>query len=317
MGTEFGILADLQGGTSLHVIKGKTVLIAGDKSNKVSVEASEGVAKKVSAGTQTITDISCNDRLFVRDINSARNLAWRGQMKVDLAGIVGGGNGFGIGREHLGIEPASGELVNNPSMLARTQDTSQYASVSENPYVDGVFVPLGGDSPQIVTSNGDVFKECPETDGRYWIEITNKPLTGFQGDPGSIQLARLNGVEYGTNTHPAIMMHANTGITFDLEIIRSIIPSARICRFTSSCGLSDTLDRSSLRSDASAEMWVLIDGQPREKIQVDYKDESSSFVTVNIDDNDRFLTLVSCSDWNAGDWTIYGDPALELERIDQ
>lgn len=319
LGTEFGVQADFQGDTTLHVMKGKTVLIAGDKSNKVSVEATEGVAKKVSAENQTISDISCNTRLFAREIDSTCNLVWRGQMKVDLADIVGGGDGFGTGRESLGIEPTSGKLVNNPSMFERTQKTYGYSSVPGIPYIDGVFVPLGGDNPQVVTSRGDVFKECPETDGRYWIEITNKPLTSLSGNADGqtddIQLARLDGVQYGTDMHPAIMMHANTGITFDLEVIRSTIPGVKIRNFTSFCGLSETLNSTALQKEASADMWVLVDGQPREKIHVDFLEKDHAFVTVNIDDKDRFLTLVSCSDWNAGDWTFYGDPALELERL--
>jgi len=121
-----------------------------------------------------------------------------------------------------------------------------------------------------VTSRGDVFEECPKTYGRYWVEITNKPIIGFPQDPDSMRLAQLNGVEYGSNTHPGIMMHANTGITFDLEAIRSIIPNSRIRRFTSFCGLSETLNGLPLMDYASADMWVLVDGQRREKIHVDF-----------------------------------------------
>ena len=316
LGTEFGVRADYLGGTSLHVVKGKTVLIADNKSDEVSVEVGRGQAKKVSTETRTISDIPCETHFFAREINSANNLVWRGQTKVNLADIVGGGNGFGTGRECLGIDPASGKLVDRPSMSSRTQETSQFALVAANPYIDGVFVPLGGDSQQVVTSEGDVFKECPKTDGRYWIEITNKPVTGLQNNAESIQLAQLNGIEYGTERHSAIMMHANSGITFDLQAIRSIIPNSRITNFTSSCGLSETLKETALQNEASAELWVLIDGQPRQSVHVDFEGKSNAFLTVNIDDNDRFLTLVSCSDWNSADWTLYGDPVLELKLND-
>jgi hypothetical protein len=317
LGTEFGVQADLQGDTSLHVIKGRTVLIAGNPSDKVSVEVNEGTAKRVSTVTQAVSDISCNTQLFVRDINSSGSVVWRGQMQIDLADIVGGGNGFGTGRANVGINPASGQLVSSLLMSARMETTGRYSQVPENAYIDGVFVPYGGGNPQVVTSRGDIFKECPQTDGRYWMEITNKPITGFEGDPKSVHPARLNGIEYGTASHPAIMMHANTGITFDLEAIRSMLPSTRILRFTSTCGLSETLYSTTLEKDASADLWVLVDGQPREQVQVDFEDKSSAFVTVSIHDTDRFLTLVSSSDWNAGDWTLYGDPVLELELTDQ
>ncbi len=316
LGTEFGVEADFQGNTSLHVMKGKTVLVAGNTSDKTSMEVSKGIAKKVSAHNQTISDISYNGQNFVREIDSASQLIWRGRTKIDLADILGGGNGFGTGREGVGIDPASGELVTELSMMAKVQEDYQYFEVAENPYIDGVFVPLGNDTPHVVTSKGDIFKECPKTDGRCFIEITNKAITGFQGDSDSIRPARLNGVEYGSKTHPAIMMHANSGITFDLKAIRAIIPDSRISQFTSSWGLSETLINTSLQDEASVDMWVLVDGQPRERIQVDFSNKSFGFVTVNINDNDRFLTLISCSDWNAGDWALYGDPVLELELND-
>ncbi len=95
------------------------------------------------------------------------------------------------------------------------------------------------------------------------------------------------------------------------------MPNLRISRFTAFCGLSETLIGTSLQDDASAEMWVLIDGKPREKVYVGFSNISHAFLDVSIADTDRFLTLVSSSDWNAGDWTLYGDPVLELEFCDQ
>jgi len=316
LGTEFGVEADFRGDTSLHVIEGKTVLIAGDRSSKQSVEVARGLARKVSQDTRAITEISCNDQLFVREIDSASGLAWRGQLEVDLADIVGGGNGFGTARNGLGINPATGQIVETLTLTARTQEESRYSAVPSNPFIDGVFVPLGGERPQVVSSRGDVFRECPATDGRYWIEISNNPLTGFEGNPQSIRAARLNGIEYGTKQHPAIMMHANTGVTFDLAAIRNVVPNTRIRRFTSTCGLSETLHGTRLQKDAAAEMWVLVDGQPREKVHVDFQEKNFAFVSVDIDEGARFLTLISCSDWNAGDWTIYGNPIIELESND-
>jgi len=316
LGTEFGAQVNAYGDTQLYVFKGKTSLVAGRESNRISMEVTKDTAKRISGITQEISDCSFKDQLFVRRISSADKLVWRGESVVDLADIVGGGNGFGTGRKGGGIDPTTGKLVAELSMSAKVQEECRYSEVVENRYIDGVFVPLGDETPQIVTSRGDVFEECPKTDGRYWVEITNKPIIGFPQDPDSMRLAQLNGVEYGSNTHPGIMMHANTGITFDLEAIRSIIPNSRIRRFTSFCGLSETLNGLPLMDDASADMWVLVDGQRREKIHVDFSNKSNDFITVLINDNDRFLTLISCSDWNAGDWTLFGDPVLDLELKD-
>jgi hypothetical protein len=78
LGTEFGIEVDILGDTSLHVMKGKTTLIAGEKSSKLSMDVIQGIAKKVSAVSQTVSDITCDERLFARDIDSANEMIWRG-----------------------------------------------------------------------------------------------------------------------------------------------------------------------------------------------------------------------------------------------
>jgi hypothetical protein len=85
LGTEFGLRADALGDVYLHVIKGKTALIAGGKSNKVNLEVREGEAKKVSAATSAISDIPCTTELFIRDTR----YLWRGQLDVHFANMIG------------------------------------------------------------------------------------------------------------------------------------------------------------------------------------------------------------------------------------
>jgi hypothetical protein len=113
LGTEFGVWTEPQGDTFHHVTKGKTVLIAGDKSNKKTVEVTEGFAKKVSIHDRSISEISYNENLFVRKIDSSHKIVWRGQ-DIDLADIVGGGNGFGTGTADSGIETNTGRRCARP-----------------------------------------------------------------------------------------------------------------------------------------------------------------------------------------------------------
>jgi hypothetical protein len=79
LGTEFGVEVDTRGDTCLHVMKGKTTLIAGEKSNKLSMDVIGGAAKKVSVDSQVISDISYDECLFVRDIDSANGVIQRGE----------------------------------------------------------------------------------------------------------------------------------------------------------------------------------------------------------------------------------------------
>lgn len=315
LGTEFGMNVDEQGNTYLHVIKGSTRLIAGEKSGKKdSVEVSKGDAKRVSGNSTAIWDIPCNTQLFVRAFNPDTGSVWNGQSKLDLADIVGGGDGFGLSQKCVGIDPVNGKFVDSLVLLNRKPATNDYHPVLDISYIDGIFVPQGGPVGQVVSSQGHVFAECPQTDGRYWMEVTNRPITSPAGTNlgkgRDLDVVRLEGVQFGTPQHPAIMMHANIGMTFDLDIIRTKVPGTTIRAFTSLCGLSETTSK----EDASAVLWVLVNGQVREKIPVNTL-QNQHDVSVALSDSDRFLTLIATDGGNGigGDWTFFGAPALWLE----
>ena len=111
MGTEFGVQAEVGGNTQLYVLKGKTILVTDSKNNKTNEEVGKGSARMVSGDTGETLDIACKPDLFVRDINSKSNCIWRGQDKIDLADIAGGGNGFETGLRNQGLNPATGQMT--------------------------------------------------------------------------------------------------------------------------------------------------------------------------------------------------------------
>ena len=88
LGTEFGVQADALGDVFLHVIKGKTSLLAGDKMNRIKLEVTEGQAKKVSAETLAVSDVPCETELFVRDISSEQQYPQQGAFEIDFANII-------------------------------------------------------------------------------------------------------------------------------------------------------------------------------------------------------------------------------------
>ena len=318
LGTEFGVQVDSNGDTSIHVTKGKTMLVAGQYSDNVSMEVSEGIAKKVSARSNSVADIFCKEEFFVRDINSSNNFIWRGQDKICLADIVGGGNGFGTGKDLIAIDPASGKISNEIETNSRFRKDNKYFPVDGNTYIDGVFVPYGGDNTLTITSEGHIFDECPETEGKYWMGISNKPVTNpdvSQKRPTYFEYVKLDGIQYGTNNHPAIMMHANCGITFDLNSIRQINKNKQIVSFNSIACLSDTVLDTDFNEEVTAVLWVLVDGIVRQKIALDIKGINKALVEVELNNSDRFLTLIS-TDNNKSinfDWTFFGEPSLMLE----
>lgn len=316
LGTEFGVQADFNGTTELHVNRGLTRLLAGDKQRKVSLEAKEGTGWRISGLTSEVQEIPLAESLFVRQINSRANVIWRGQKALSLADFIGGGNGWGTGQPETAIDPRTGKRGD-----CRGEDregTREYVRLDTDPYIDGVFVPEGS-RPQVVSSQGHLFEECPPTNNIFFAEIVNgsaKELTMAIYRQATCQIG---GRQFGTAEYPALFMHANLGITFDLNAIRRDLPRGfRFSRFAADAGLSSDIDRT-----PNAEVWVLVDGQVRFRTRLQDK---TQFVPIQVElkETERFLTLVTTDGGDidhpgqAGaratdsDWCVFGNPRLEM-----
>jgi len=317
LGTEFGVKTDPDG-MEVHVMAGKTMLISAlAKNTKNQCELQEGQAKAVTAGGQ-VEDIAFRGNGFVRRFSPQTQFVWKGQ-NVNLADIVGGGNGFGTGRLNAGID-YHGQITALETFTS-SEGPREYVPVRDTAFVDGVFIPNGLSQ---VSSNGLAFEFEP-TNGRYWLGVLN-------GAWHQIALTvkvprhqlRLNGKEYGTAENPAIYLSSNQGITFDLQAIRDFT-KMEIRRFTALCGLSETYrdyweimkQYPYFPQEPSASFYVLVDGKVRFVQQDMTPYESARAVAVEIGPEDRFLTLVTTqgSDkTNNGDWTLFAEPFLELQK---
>jgi len=317
LGTEFGVKTDPDG-MEVHVMAGKTMLISAlAKNTKNQCELQEGQAKAVTAGGQ-VEDIAFRGNGFVRRFSPQTQFVWKGQ-NVNLADIVGGGNGFGTGRLNAGID-YHGQITALETFTS-SEGPREYVPVRDTAFVDGVFIPNGLSQ---VSSNGLAFEFEP-TNGRYWLGVLN-------GAWHQIALTvkvprhqlRLNGKEYGTAENPAIYLSSNQGITFDLQAIRDFT-KMEIRRFTALCGLSETYrdyweimkQYPYFPQEPSASFYVLVDGKVRFVQQDMTPYESARAVAVEIGSEDRFLTLVTTqgSDkTNNGDWTLFAEPFLELQK---
>lgn len=317
LGTEFGVQANVDGTVELHVTNGKTSLIAGHKKKQKSVyEVLAGQARKISERGCTVKEIELKGTSFSQRIDTETGLVWKGHKTLDLADIVGGGNGFDAGTLECGIDPGTGEylLLGPENFYDYPFASNAYRAFEANPFIDGVFVPNAADGTQIISSRGHVFSDCPETNGRYYARIINGTTQTFGG--GGPGLA-LNSITYGIPAKPAIFIHTNQGITFDLAAIRKALHGVRIVRFESVCGISQTAVDFGL-----ADITVLVDGQTRFSQK---KTEKSQFRAVNVQlhDGDRFLTLMTTissekelpEKYNRehGDWCLFGEPVLVLE----
>ena len=328
MGTEFGVQADVNGSSELHVIKGKVQLFAGAKEKaKSSHVVTENQAMRYNANSSLVKEIPVQKQSFVRAIDSRTNTVWRGQMQINLADIVGGGNGFGTGKLDSGIETNTGRCFASPDpelVLSKVSGIltggGAYNKVSDLALVDGVFVPDSRQGPVQITSAGHTFDGFAYGREVFWGNIFNGAW--HASDTSFKHNLKLNGQTYGTVDNPAISLHSSQGITFDLRAIRQTIPSGRILRFTSLFGVSETvaLDPSFAPKTAGSNSgkvncWVLIDGKERLNLtSVSYL-QGAVEINIDIHDEDRFLTLVvtESDDRRAYDWALFAKPFLQIE----
>lgn len=142
MGTEFGVQAETNGSAELHVIKGKVQLFAGvNQASQSSRMLTERQAVRYDAETGRTETVAVRTEDFVRSINSASNVAWRGQKHLDLADIVGGGNGTGTGLPNRAILWNGQELVQADRLTPAASAAQSFVPVRFNPFIDGIFVP--------------------------------------------------------------------------------------------------------------------------------------------------------------------------------
>lgn len=289
LGTEFGVYVAADRTAEVHMFQGKAMLVAGPAgASSRHQEIKAGQSRAVLQSGQ-IREIPTRKNAFIREIVSQNGVLWRGE-HIDLADVLGGGRGFGDGLPNYSINPDTGQWQEGFHRREGLSTTAQcsYVVVEDLSLIDGVFVPDGRRSPVVVSSRGDVFEACPATDGRYYWSISN----GFYIHDGHYRQT-LGDVRYGTEDHPAISMHANSGITFDLDRMREELPAFELTAFRSLCGRTSI--NPVLETDEPVDFYVLVDGQVRFHYENATTQDDPRLVNVSLSDDDRFLTLVILS----------------------
>lgn len=310
LGTEFGVVVRPDGSTEAHVLKG-SVSVALDpnrSARSMSLVVTEGQAAAVDAAGRTIRGgLAAREDFFVLQLPSSSRPSGRAG-RLNLADIVGGGNGRGAGRLNRGIDLGTGQAYKGPATTIRRSQRSEFRPAPQLRGVDGVFVPNRALGPVVISSTGLTFAECPRTMGSYYGGPANSG-TFFDIPRQQTHTARLNGVGFGTSTHPALTLHPNAGITFDLDQIRRDNPNARIDRFTAVCGIPWDLPQSPF---SPADVWVLLDGVVHLHLHYPVERYAVETVDVPISARTRFLTLVAtCSGRADYSWVVFGDPYLQ------
>lgn len=285
-GTEFGVQADVNGSAELHVIKGKVQLFAGSGTNaKSSQIVTENEAVRYNANTGKTKAVTMTSNAFVRSIDSRTKTIWRGE-NLELAGIVAGGNGFQDSASFMGLNPAGGEFVTSIVGDARASKKA-YHLVPGSKFIDGVFVPDGEQGPIPVTSAGHTF-DCPNTSGLFTHEIASYK-GAIENYHTTIPPAVLGGRKYEKNS--IVMLHSNTGITFDLQKIRESFPDLNLKSFKAFGGVTEAI--SDLEADRpDIDFWILLDGQIRYERKLLKIEDGLVDFNIELNPQDHFLTLI-------------------------
>ena len=333
-GTEFGVVVDSLGQTEAHVFNGKVELRSGPDPIRFSAIAklTAGMAGMIDdAGRLSTLEMKAEPERFVKSLLPVKIIGKAGG-RLDLADVVGGGDGFGGGVQGKILDPVTGCLIDYADLRQRgwylsnnreeglrgrwimvdgpQTGANDYIEVSALSYIDGIFVPDGGSGQVEVSSAGHFFSDCPDTNNQFWAGITNYDKVvdgkGFM-NLHPMQLGRRN---FATGSQSGLFLHANIGVTFDLETIRLSLPGTVIRSFRSRCGIGDITP-----AIAKADFWVLVDGQVRFSSKGMQPGDTPENIHVELQEQDRFLTIVTTDGDgdNSNDWCIFASPSLRLE----
>jgi hypothetical protein len=222
------------------------------------------------------------------------------KIDLQLADIVGGGNGTGTGVHGAGINPLTGSTTPPPSFsISQPNNTNAYHLVT-HPFIDGVFIPDGGAPATTLDSAGHTFAGFPNTISQSWDMIKYGPnsSSGFT----------LNSINYDLAPNNMIGMHANKGITFDLDAMELAHPGYVADHFTAVAGMSRVSG-----AYGTSDFWVFLDGVLQTS-QVNTTGGVGFLIDLNLNPNSRFLTLVSTDNGNDAtrDQIIFGNPVVTL-----
>ncbi|MBC8378244.1 MAG: FecR domain-containing protein [Planctomycetes bacterium] len=295
LGTEFGVLADIEGKTEVHLYKGKANVFAGEKHEpKISQLLAAGSAVKVDFRTSRnssdfrIQEIALDKQALVRNIVSKATFIWKGQKALRLTDLILEGNGFGTSSlEGIEYNPTTGDVVpygygTHPSYR---EGPGKLIGIPGSPYLDAIFVPGSEDAEVLISSAGHRFDECPTTSGLYYSNIICKKNDTFSDTVQQIYEQSFK--QFADSGF--LYLHSNMGLTVDLNAVRQAVPGLQIISFSAFAGIIGRYNDATDISDA--DVWILVDGQVR-SFRQELRSDQGYDIHLDLTDKDRFLTLV-------------------------
>ena len=196
-----------------------------------------------------------------------------------------------------GIDRRNGTVTKAKQAYFNDLRVDTFQKVEKVPGVLGVFLPAG--KADIKVDEKTVLKGLPKTNGHAWDAIANRPLQDQR-------TTKLDGIDYAAKGRTLLGLHANGGITFDLEKIRRL-SGLRSARLTGVIGFG----ADAAAAGTQADFTVFIDEQVKfQKLRL-RKDQTAA-LDVEIPASAKTLTLVATDggDGIGSDLLFIGDPKL-------
>lgn len=216
---------------------------------------------------------------------------------IDLADIVGGGDGHGSGKLGHGIDALSGSPLNEKRAFRKEAKVNHFSPSKVN-FVDGVVVPQASKQGTCISSTGIVVKEIPETSGQVWDAIRNGPVN-------SQFTRKLGGVDFSAKDRSLLSLHANAAITFDLNELRTAGAPENM-KFVSKVGYFGKTMKNGAR------FAVYVDGVLKTKHPPIGAKDGLISLEIALPATSRFLTLMATDGGNgiSHDQICFGDAQL-------
>jgi mono/diheme cytochrome c family protein len=217
--------------------------------------------------------------------------------RMDLADIVGGGDGHGTGKVGAGIDQLTGKPQQDKREFVADVKPNEF---QESPlkFVDGVVVPQPSKEGTPITSTGIKVTDVPQTSAQVWDAIRSGPVN-------SQFSTKLGDVDFAGSGHSLLALHANAAITFDLAELRAS-GAPQEMKFTASVGYFGQ----TLKDGAS--YYVYLDGKLVAHRAGIGRDDGLLPLDIAIAAKNRFLTLMATDHGNgiSHDQICFGDPHL-------
>lgn len=249
---------------------------------------------------------------------------WNPTVNLSLANILSGGNGLGT-ESGVQIDPRNGNLIANNGHINANVGTTDTFSTVDRPYVDGVLIPKSGGGTMTISSGGTTVA-TPNSDGRMWwtsigIIDGNKGTWDQQGNlTSTFATPKTETTNYLSEGHSVIPMHSNTGITFDLETLRTDMRKTYGDDYTLD-NFTTTLARCN-KGGGTTEVNIYVDGvlQWKNGSFAGYNNNADNpnayDIALGLSKDAKYLTIVTTDGTDGNDWdsVAFGDPTLMLGR---